>query len=80
MNSEDFIEEGLSLEESVQVGSMLQTAGIDAIELSGGTPLSGKLGTIRKRIKSEADEAYYIEVCAYHGQEGGSFTLTATTR
>jgi 2,4-dienoyl-CoA reductase-like NADH-dependent reductase (Old Yellow Enzyme family) len=59
MNSEDFMDGGLSLEDAVKVGSMLQEGGIDAIELSGGTPLSGKLGTIRKGIKSEEDEAYF---------------------
>jgi 2,4-dienoyl-CoA reductase-like NADH-dependent reductase (Old Yellow Enzyme family) len=59
MNSEDFVEGGLSLEDAVKVGAMLQKEGIDAIELSGGTPLSGKLGTIRKGIKSEENEAYF---------------------
>jgi 2,4-dienoyl-CoA reductase-like NADH-dependent reductase (Old Yellow Enzyme family) len=59
MNSEDFVEGGLTLEDAVKVGAMLQEGGIDAIELSGGTPLSGKLGTIRKGIKSEEDEAYF---------------------
>jgi 2,4-dienoyl-CoA reductase-like NADH-dependent reductase (Old Yellow Enzyme family) len=59
VNSKDFMDGGLSLEDAVKVGAMLQEAGIDAIELSGGTPLSGKLGTIRKEIKSEEDEAYF---------------------
>jgi 2,4-dienoyl-CoA reductase-like NADH-dependent reductase (Old Yellow Enzyme family) len=59
MNSQDFIDDGLSLEDAVKVGAMLQKEGIDAIELSGGTPLSGKLGTIRKGIKSEENEAYF---------------------
>jgi 2,4-dienoyl-CoA reductase-like NADH-dependent reductase (Old Yellow Enzyme family) len=59
MNSEDFVEDGLTLEDSVKVGVMLQEAGIDAIELSGGTPFSGELGSIRKGIKSEEDEAYF---------------------
>lgn len=59
MNSEDFVDEGLSREDAVKVGVMLEEGGIDAIELSGGTPFSGKLGTIRKGIKSEEDEAYF---------------------
>jgi 2,4-dienoyl-CoA reductase-like NADH-dependent reductase (Old Yellow Enzyme family) len=37
MNSEDFVEGGLTLEDAVKVGAMLQEGGIDAIELSGGT-------------------------------------------
>ena len=32
----DFVENGLNLEASVQVAGMLETAGIDAIELRGG--------------------------------------------
>ena len=59
MNSEDFVENGLTQEDSVKAGVMLQEEGIDAIELSGGTPFSGELGGIRKGIKSEADEAYF---------------------
>ena len=59
MNSEDFVDGGLSLEDSVKAGSMLEEEGIDAIELSGGTPFSGKLGSIRKGIKTEKDEAYF---------------------
>ena len=59
LNSQDFIDDGLSLEDAVKVGAMLQEGGIDAIELSGGTPLSGKLGTIRKGIESEENEAYF---------------------
>lgn len=59
MNSEDFVGDGLTLEDSLKVGAMLQEGGIDAIELSGGTPFSGDLGSIRKGIKSEEDEAYF---------------------
>jgi 2,4-dienoyl-CoA reductase-like NADH-dependent reductase (Old Yellow Enzyme family) len=59
MNSEDFVDGGLILEDAVTVGAMLQEGGIDAVELSGGNPLSGKLGTIRKEIESEDDEAYF---------------------
>ena len=59
MNSEDFVEDGLTVEDSVKTGVMLQEGGIDAIELSGGTPFSGELGSIRKGINSEEDEAYF---------------------
>ena len=37
LNSEDFLEDGLTLEEMLQVASWLETEGIDAIEVSGGT-------------------------------------------
>lgn len=61
MNSEDFLEGGIGLEESLQVGSMLEAGGIDAIELSGGTFLSGALSPSRVGIKSEDKEAYFRE-------------------
>ncbi len=60
MNSEDFLDTGLSVDEMVQVAAMLEKAGIDAIELSGGTADSGKFLPVRKgRIVSEEDEVYY---------------------
>jgi 2,4-dienoyl-CoA reductase-like NADH-dependent reductase (Old Yellow Enzyme family) len=58
MNSEDGLEGGLTLEDSLKVGAMLQKAGIDAIEVSGGTPVSGRLGPSRG-TKSEEREAYF---------------------
>jgi 2,4-dienoyl-CoA reductase-like NADH-dependent reductase (Old Yellow Enzyme family) len=59
MNSQDFLEGGLTLKDSLAVGDMLQEAGIDAIELSGGTVVSGKLSASRTGIKSEEKEAYF---------------------
>lgn len=59
MNSEDCLEGGLTLEDSVQFGVMLQEGGIDAIELSGGTFLSGKLSPSRSGITSGEREAYF---------------------
>lgn len=61
MNCQDFVDGGLTLSESLQVGAMLQEEGIDAIEVSGGTPCSGRLGAIRMRITSEEKEAYFRE-------------------
>jgi 2,4-dienoyl-CoA reductase-like NADH-dependent reductase (Old Yellow Enzyme family) len=59
MNCRDFLKGGLELEDSVRAGAMLQEAGIDAIEVSGGTYLSGDLMPIRKGITQEEDEAYF---------------------
>ncbi len=59
LNTRDFAENGLSLADSVRVGVMLNDNGIDAIELSGGLHISGKMGAIRTGIKLEADEAYF---------------------
>jgi 2,4-dienoyl-CoA reductase-like NADH-dependent reductase (Old Yellow Enzyme family) len=59
LNSQDFVEDGLFLEDSVQAGVMLAHEGIDAIEVSGGLPISRELGPIRKGIDSEDREAYF---------------------
>ena len=61
MNCRDFIENGLVLEESLEVAEMLVSEGIDAIELSGGVLIGGKLSPSRMGIKSEKKEAYFQE-------------------
>jgi len=64
MNCQDFHDNGLSLEDSVQTGIMLAKQGIDAIELSGGNRLSGKLVPARVGIKSHDREAYFQKEAA----------------
>jgi 2,4-dienoyl-CoA reductase-like NADH-dependent reductase (Old Yellow Enzyme family) len=59
INCEDFLEGGLSREDAVQVGVMLDRAGMDAIEISGGTVLSGRNLPFRKEITFERDQAYF---------------------
>jgi 2,4-dienoyl-CoA reductase-like NADH-dependent reductase (Old Yellow Enzyme family) len=59
MNCRDFIENGLELEDSLKVGNMMVLEGIDAIELSGGVLVGGKLSPSRMGIKSEEKEAYF---------------------
>jgi 2,4-dienoyl-CoA reductase-like NADH-dependent reductase (Old Yellow Enzyme family) len=59
MNSSDFMENGLSIEDSIKVGKMLEEGGIDAIELSGGVLTGGKLSPSRMGIHSEDKEAYF---------------------
>jgi 2,4-dienoyl-CoA reductase-like NADH-dependent reductase (Old Yellow Enzyme family) len=61
MNCRDFVDGGLTLTDSLEVGEMLQREGIDGIELSGGTPRSGRRGTVRMRINAENKEAYFRE-------------------
>jgi 2,4-dienoyl-CoA reductase-like NADH-dependent reductase (Old Yellow Enzyme family) len=58
LNSEDGLEGGLTPQDSLEVGRRLQNAGIDAIEVSGGTLVSGRLGPSRG-VKSEEREAYF---------------------
>ena len=51
LNSEDIIDGGLTVSDALQAGLMLQDAGIDAIELSGGTVVTGD--HCRTEISSE---------------------------
>jgi 2,4-dienoyl-CoA reductase-like NADH-dependent reductase (Old Yellow Enzyme family) len=60
INSEDFLEGGMTVNEMVKVAHMLEDHGMDALEMSGGTFESGKL--IPSRVgtsKSEKREVYY---------------------
>ena len=59
MNTRDFIEGGLELDDAVKAGKLLAQNRLDAIELSGGTGLSGKLNPIRTGIRKESGEAYF---------------------
>lgn len=57
LNSDDVIEGGLNIDDAVQVGKMLQEEGIDAVEISGGTIITGD--HCRKEIDTEEKEAYW---------------------
>jgi 2,4-dienoyl-CoA reductase-like NADH-dependent reductase (Old Yellow Enzyme family) len=59
LNSEDGLEAGLTVEDSLEVGRRLQNEGIDAVEVSGGTVVSETLNPSRPGIKSEEKEAYF---------------------
>jgi 2,4-dienoyl-CoA reductase-like NADH-dependent reductase (Old Yellow Enzyme family) len=60
INTQDFIDNGLTLEDSLQVGIMLEQRGIDAIELSGGIPSNPpNRSPCRTGIEREEDEAYF---------------------
>jgi 2,4-dienoyl-CoA reductase-like NADH-dependent reductase (Old Yellow Enzyme family) len=65
MNSEDFVEGGLTVEETIEVASMLQDAGADGIELSGGIFYSEKYVPLRKGLSETLEgEAYYRDAAA----------------
>lgn len=59
LNGEDFLDGGISLRESSETARILERAGIDAIEVSGGTPGSGDRSAARTRIDSLEKEAYH---------------------
>jgi 2,4-dienoyl-CoA reductase-like NADH-dependent reductase (Old Yellow Enzyme family) len=60
LNSEDFIDGGFSVEDMLEMSALLESAGIDAIELSGGTVggtskyMTSRFGTITRE-----NEIYY---------------------
>jgi 2,4-dienoyl-CoA reductase-like NADH-dependent reductase (Old Yellow Enzyme family) len=81
MNCQDFIENGLQPEDSLQAGKMLVENGIDAIELSGGVLISPKLSPSRMGIKSEEKEAYFQnEARAFKGEIGVPLILVGGNR
>ena len=61
LNAEDFLQGGFTMEEMLQVASLLEQAGIDAIEMSGGTIASGALMPIRPGIREREKEVFYRE-------------------
>jgi 2,4-dienoyl-CoA reductase-like NADH-dependent reductase (Old Yellow Enzyme family) len=73
INSEDFVENGLTADESLEVCAMLEKAGVDAIEMSGGTVYaSGKYSSLRTGVaKSQESESYYREAAARYKQRIG---------
>lgn len=60
MNSEDFLDKGLTVDDMLHAAALLEQAGIDAIELSGGTGYSGRRIPVRiAKIDTEEKEAFY---------------------
>jgi len=71
LNSEDFLEGGMTREEAIRVAGLLEKASVDAIELSGGTVASPeKLIPPRPgRLKTPEQEAYYLEAARLYKQK-----------
>jgi 2,4-dienoyl-CoA reductase-like NADH-dependent reductase (Old Yellow Enzyme family) len=61
LTATDHLEGGFGVEEAVTVARRLEELGIDAIEVSSGTPASGKLSPVRQGIDSPEKEAYNAE-------------------
>ena len=61
MNCTDFIENGLTIEDSLQAAKLFADAGFDAIELSGGILRNRKFSPTRTGIKTKDKEAYFRE-------------------
>lgn len=60
LNSGDFMDGGLELADSIKVGKMLAEAGLDALEISGGLLIGGRMSPSRM-VKSREQEAYFKE-------------------
>ncbi len=61
LNAEDNLEGGLDRKDGLRAARELDAAGIDAIEVSTGTPASGKIGPAREKINAPEKEAYNLD-------------------
>jgi 2,4-dienoyl-CoA reductase-like NADH-dependent reductase (Old Yellow Enzyme family) len=61
LNLDDLIQGSTTPAEALPLAQRLSELGIDAIEVSAGGPASGQ-GPARTKIKTEADEAYFLDL------------------
>jgi 2,4-dienoyl-CoA reductase-like NADH-dependent reductase (Old Yellow Enzyme family) len=62
MNSDDFIDNGFTRKEMVEAARILESEGIDAIEMSGGSGLSpANRGFSRPGVQPPEQEVYYLD-------------------
>jgi 2,4-dienoyl-CoA reductase-like NADH-dependent reductase (Old Yellow Enzyme family) len=59
LNSSDLMDGGLSVDESVQAAVLLERAGVDGIEVSGGMAEAGR-GSIWPGLREPEDEGYFV--------------------
>ena len=71
VNSEDFLDGGMTRQEAVEVSGMLEKASIDAIELSGGTVASPQkfLPPRPGRLETPEQEVYYRDAARLYKQK-----------
>jgi 2,4-dienoyl-CoA reductase-like NADH-dependent reductase (Old Yellow Enzyme family) len=60
LNAKDFVRGGFHERDALFVAKHLDRMGMDAIELSGGTPAAGNLGPARTKIRKADEEAYFL--------------------
>lgn len=60
INGEDYINDGVTLTDSMQLAQLLDKKGIDAIEVSGGVASAGPHIPPRPKINSPEKEAYHV--------------------
>lgn len=64
LNGSDFLPGGLTVNDALFAAAALDHAGIDAIEVSGGTPASGEYTPVRRKIENREQEAYHLPLAA----------------
>lgn len=64
LNGIDNLDGGLSAADALHAAAMLDREGVDAIEVSGGTPASGPFGPVRVKIDRPDQEAYNAPLAA----------------
>lgn len=64
LNATDFLDNGLTPEEGLYAAKALSDAGIDAIEVSGGTSASGRKTPARMKINVPEKEAYHLNLAS----------------
>lgn len=64
LNCTDFLDGGMSEEEGLAAAVALDKEGIDAIEVSGGTPASGRRSPARLKVGDKQPEAYHLSRAA----------------
>lgn len=62
LNAADNLEGGLEVDDAVYAAGKLSEAGIDAIEITAGTPASGAVGPVRTKIDAPEKEAYNMDL------------------
>ena len=62
LNAADHLDGGLEIDDAVYAAKALAKLGIDAIEVSAGTPASGEKGPVRGKINKPEKEAYNLDL------------------
>lgn len=63
LNATDYLPTGLQLKESIETAKILESEGIDGIEVSGGMSEAGK-GSMWQGLRSEEEEGYFVDYAA----------------
>ncbi len=63
LNSTDFLEGGLTLEDAVRIAILIESEGIDGIEVSGGMAEAGR-GSVWPGLRTEDEEGYFADNAA----------------